>query len=75
MTAPLEMVALTTLQIYLMIYLIYILQVSTKNVIKLAKKLSFCANCLVVKHMKGRSKFLGLSKHAILIKTDQTVHE
>ena len=41
--APLEMVALTTSQIYLMLYLKDIIN-TDKNVIKLAKNLNLCAN-------------------------------
>ena len=55
MTSPLEMVALTTSRIYVMIYL-KILQILPKYVIKMAKTLNFFANWLVRKHMKGRSK-------------------
>ena len=43
--APLEMVALTTSQINIMIYFIDITNIDKT-----------CANGLVVKHMKGRSK-------------------
>ena len=49
--APLKMVALTTSRIYL----VDITHID-KNVIKLAKNSNFCANWLVVKHRKGRSK-------------------
>ena len=57
-TAPSEMVALTTSRIYLMVYLIEIVQILTKYVIKLAqKKKNFSMQTiLVVKHWKGRSK-------------------
>ena len=56
LTAHLEIVALTTSRIYLMIYLIDITNIY-KYVIKLANKnINFCANWFVVKHMKGRSK-------------------
>ena len=44
MMAPLEMVTLTTSRIYLMISLKKILQILTKYLIKLAKKLNFYAN-------------------------------
>ena len=53
--APFKMVALTPSWINLMIYLIDITHIE-KYVIKLAKKLNFCAIWLVVKHRKGRGK-------------------
>ena len=55
MTAPSEMVAWTTSQIYLMIYLLDIKNI-VKYVIKLATNLNFCANWLIVKHRKGWRK-------------------
>ena len=55
--APLEMVAMTTSRIYLMINLIDITRLVMANfAIKLAKNLNFCASWLVMKHRKGRSK-------------------
>ena len=51
MTVPLEMVALTTSRIYLMMYLI--LQILTKCVIKLVKKIKFLCNLIESEAKEG----------------------